>query len=723
MSDAAGLTLDLRDDGVAVVTLDQPGASQNTLRAESADAFEAVLDEALAKGAKALVLISGKPDTFIAGADVTMLEAVETAADAEAISRRGHVAFDRLESSKIPVVAAIHGACLGGGLELALACNARVCSDDPATVLGLPEVQLGLLPGGGGTWRLPQLVGIANALDLMLTGRRLRASKAKRMGIVDEVVPQPILLDVAIQHALAMAGDALSKDRSKTKGLRIDADELQALALEKNPIGRRVLFDQARKKLLSKSLGNYPAPERILDVVATGAAEGRAAGLAAEARAFGELVVSPEAASLMHIFFSMTALKKDTGVDDENIEPRAVRQVGMIGAGLMGAGITYVTVQNADIDVRLRDRDAEGLARGMKTVQGLLDKRVRRKRMSRPEADRLRNRVTTTTTERGFGRCDVVIEEVFEDLDLKHRILADIEASTPDSTIFASNTSSIPIGRIAAAAKRPQNVIGMHYFSPVEKMPLLEIVVTPQTDPEVVATCVALGKKQGKTVIVVQDGPGFYTSRILAPYLNEAAWAIAEGIPIDGLDRALQQWGYPVGPITLLDEVGLDVAAKVGPILVDAFGLRMEPPGTSDQLIADGRLGRKNGRGFYRYDGSKKKGAPKEVDTSVYAALGITPVSAFDTTAVAERCALMMVNEAVMCLDEGIIRSPRDGDIGAIFGLGFPPFRGGPFRYVDRMRPDRIVARLEALAAVHGPRFTPAERLVAMARDDARFYP
>ena len=557
----------------------------------------------------------------------------------------------------------------------------------------------------------------------MLTGRRLRPAKAKRLGIVDEVVPQPILLDVAVQRALAMADGTLAAAGSARKKAGLDADELQALALEKNPIGRKVLFDQARKKLLAKSLGNYPAPERIIEVVATGASEGRAAGLAAEARAFGELVVSPEAASLMHIFFSMTALKKDTGIDDPDVQPRVVRQVGMIGAGLMGAGITYVTVENADIDVRLRDRDAEGLARGMKTVHGLLEKRVRRKRMTRAEADRQRNRVTTTTGSAGFGRCDVVIEAVFEDLDLKHRVLADVEANTPDTTIFASNTSSIPIGRIAAAAQRPQNVIGMHYFSPVEKMPLLEVVVTPQTDPEVVATCVELGKKQGKTVIVVQDGPGFYTSRILAPYLNEAAWTIAEGIPIDGLDRALQQWGYPVGPITLLDEVGLDVAAKVGPILVDAFGLRMEAPGTSDQLIADGRLGRKNGRGFYRYDTKTKKGAPKQVDETIYTALGITPVSAFDATAVAERCALMMVNEAVMCLDEGIIRSPRDGDIGAIFGLGFPPFRGGPFRYVDRVKPEHVVARLEALAATHGPRFAPAERLVQMARTGARFYP
>lgn len=720
------LTLEVLDNGVAIVAINVPGEAQNTLREEfSAEFAEITAQTESDPRVRAVVILSTKPGSFVAGADIEMITRVKSSADAERLSRDGQAAMDRLAASPVPVIAAIDGACLGGGLELALACHKRIASNAPHTQIGLPEVQLGLLPGAGGTQRLPRLIGIAASLDLMLTGKRLRAEKARKLGVVDEVVPPSILRAVAIERALAEAEARAISPASLPPLQRLlgalKAADPKEVALEQNPLGRRVLFQQARKKLLEKSLGNYPAAERIIDVVEHGIEHGLAAGLAKEAEIFGQLVVSPESAQLRNIFFAMTALKRENGVADKTVKPRATKKVAVLGAGLMGAGIAFVSVDKADVDVRLKDRDAAGLNRGMATLHGLFEKKVKRRSLSRAEATRQIARITPATEYSGLKHCDIVIEAVFEDLALKHRVLRDVEAATGPNTIFASNTSSLPITQIADAASRPQNVIGMHYFSPVEKMPLLEIIVTAKTSDEVTATCVELGKAQGKTVIVVRDGVGFYTSRILAPYMNEAAFCIAEGAAIDLVDEALQKWGYPVGPCTLLDEVGIDVAAKVGPIMVAAFGERMAPPGTSDLLIKDGRLGRKNGRGLYRYDG-KKKGGKKEVDTSVYDLVGIKPRRDLDLTDIAERCGLLMVNEAVLCLEQDILMSPRDGDIGAIFGLGFPPFRGGPFRYVDAEGPDRVVAKLRRLQDRFGMRFEPAPMLVEMAQRNRRFH-
>jgi 3-hydroxyacyl-CoA dehydrogenase/enoyl-CoA hydratase/3-hydroxybutyryl-CoA epimerase len=710
---------ELRADGVAIVLMDVPGESMNTLQPSFGPELTELLDE-LEQQPKlvAVVLASGKPDSFIAGADVRMLKTVKTQGDAAELSRAGHRLMARLASFKVPVVAAIHGPCLGGGLEVAMSCHGRVASDDKKTKLGLPEVQLGLLPGLGGTQRLPEKVGVQAALDMMLTGKQIDGRRAQKLGLVDEVVPAAILLDVAAKHALRRAGEKPAAGPRGFKKLAafFDRDAL----LSDNALGRKILFDQAKKQLAQKTHGNYPAPEKILEVVKAGLEGGFQAGLEAEAEAFGELVVSPEAAQLMSIFTATVELKKDTGVDDPEVEARKVGKIGMLGAGLMGAGITFVTV-SAGIPVRLKDKDDAGLQNGMKYVQKLLEERVKRKRMSATERDLLLHEVTPTLDYSGFDTADVVVEAVFEDLALKHRMLKEVEANGHNKTIFASNTSSIPIAKIAEAAKHPERVIGMHYFSPVHKMPLLEIIVTPETAGWVTATAVALGKKQGKTVIVVNDGVGFYTSRILAPYMNEAAWLLSEGVPVEELDRALVEWGFPVGPITLLDEVGIDVGHKVGNIMLAAFGERMTPPPGMDKLVADERFGRKNGRGFYDYSDEKAK--RKKVDPSVYAVLGVNPVTETKPAhEIAERCALQMVNEAALCFGEGILRSARDGDIGAVFGLGFPPFRGGPFRWADTLGALDIVRRLERHEKIHGARFTPAPVLVAMARSGQSFH-
>lgn len=710
----SAVSLAVRDDGVGVISIDVPGEAQNTLKAEFAEQFEAVFAQARRhKGLKGLVVRSGKPGSFIAGADIAMFDRATTAQEVTALSVTCQKAFQEIEDFPVPVVAAIDGACLGGGLELALACKARVCSNSASTVLGLPEVMLGLLPAGGGTQRLPRLIGIAASLELLLTGKQLKPKQALKLGVVDAVVPAGVLLEAAVRQILGKARPIAKKQPLQARAI--------GLALEKNPLGRQILFRQARQQTLKKTLGNYPAPERILDVVERGYARGLKAGYAAEAEAFGELAMTAVSRQCRAIFFAQNALKKESFVASKKVEPRAIRQVGVLGAGLMGSGIALVSASKAGLAVRLKDRDAKGLAYGHQYLRKFYDKRVQRRALSAAEVAAELSLVTGASDYSGFAQLDIVVEAVFEDLKLKHQMLKDVETHCRADTIFASNTSSIPIADIARAAKRPENVIGLHYFSPVEKMPLLEIIATPKTAPEVIAASAAFGKAQGKTVIVVQDGPGFYTTRILAPYLNEATRILAEGVSPQDVDRALMQYGYPIGPVTLLDEVGIDVGTKVAPVLAAAFGERMQPPAAGDLVIKAGFLGRKAGKGFYLYAGQKKGERP--VNPELHALLGVAAGKKLPALDIAERCTLLMVNEAVHCLADGILAEPMHGDIGAIFGLGFPPFRGGPFRFVDGMGADQVVARLQQFAAELGPRFAPAPLLVDMARRNKRFYP
>jgi 3-hydroxyacyl-CoA dehydrogenase / enoyl-CoA hydratase / 3-hydroxybutyryl-CoA epimerase len=715
------LSFELRPDGVAVIKFDVPGEAVNTLQASFAEEFEALITKLDGDpSVKAAIIVSGKKDTWIAGANIDMLKACKTAADAEDLSRMGQRGFLRLEELDKPVVAAINGSALGGGFELALACHARVLSDDKKTVLGFPEVQLGLLPGSNGLQRLTRMVGLQVALDFGLTGKNMRPAKAKKLGVANDVVRKSALVDVAAKLALKLAGHAHDKKKSK---LSLDAKGLTTLALEKNPVGRKVLFNKVREMTNKKTYGHYPATDRIIDVLETFADKGFEMSSDLEARYFGELVMSETSRQLIGIFNATTALKKDTGVDDPEIKARDVRQVGMLGGGLMGGGICYVTMQNANTPIRLKEINLEGLARGHKYVNDIYDERQKKRQITKYERLRKAALFSGSTEYIGFGDVDVMIEAVFENLELKHKVVKQVEEVCGPNTIFASNTSSLPITKIAEGASRPELVVGMHYFSPVHKMPLLEVITTKKTAPWVTATAVALGKKQGKTVIVVNDGVGFYTSRILGPLMNEAAFILAEGVPIEQIDGAMKRWGWPVGPITLLDEVGIDIAAHVGPIMVEAFGERMNPPDTMEKLVADDRKGRKNERGFYLYgEAAKKKGKGKHVDKTVYDVLGIDPKNSLPAEEIQMRCSLQFVNEALRCFGDGILRTPRDGDIGAIFGLGFPPFRGGPFRYVDSVGAAEVLRRIEGYHDRFGARWEPAPVLVEMAKDNKKFH-
>jgi len=711
VASAAPVRMDV-EDGIAVIRLNQPGKPVNVISAGLVEAMHGILGrlEAGGEGVRAAVIISEKKGTWIAGADIEQFKDFKGPADGETASREGQKLLNRLERLVIPTVAAIDGAALGGGLETALACTYRIATDSPRTKLGLPEVQLGIIPGAGGTARLPRLIGIAASLDLMLTGKQLDGRRARSQGIVDEVVPVPVLLREAKRAANDLASGKLKPKGARRRGSPKGVENLPGL--------RGFIFRKARQGVVSKTHGLYPAPLRLLEVVERGLDKPLDAALELEAKAFGELAVTQEARSLVHLFFTSTAAKNDPPVP-EGTRPKPVDHVAVVGAGFMGAGIAAVSAESG-IEVRLKDVKPEAAAKGLKTARDTLIKRAKRKKLKPYQITALTDRVEATAAYTGFHTADVIVEAVFEDVSLKHGVLKEIESHIGADTVLGSNTSTIPIAELAKASARPENVIGLHFFSPVDKMPLLEIITHPGTAPWVTATSHAYGKKIGKTPIVVNDSPGFYANRILSPYMAEAALLLEEGVSIDDLDRAMTRWGYPVGPITLYDEVGLDVAQKAGKIMAAAFADRMKPSQVIDKMVADGRLGRKNGKGFFTYgDDGKKTGA----DESVYALIGAAPRKQVSREEIQDRLGLMMVNEAVRTLEEGVLHSARDGDVGAVMGIGFPPFRGGPFWYVDTVGAQDVVARLKKLEQAHGSRFAPAKMLLDHAAGGKKFFP
>jgi 3-hydroxyacyl-CoA dehydrogenase / enoyl-CoA hydratase / 3-hydroxybutyryl-CoA epimerase len=700
------------ENGIATVTFDLPGEPVNKLSAAVKIEFEALLirlrDDT---GIRAAVLISGKPDTFIAGADIEEFTALTTRAAAERLSFEGQELVSRIETLAKPVVAAIHGACLGGGLELALACHYRIATDHPKTQLGLPEVQLGLIPGAGGCERLPRLIGARAALDMILSGKSERARKALLLGLVDEMVPRSILLSTALAAADRLAREGLPNRPAKT-GLR-------GFLLDRNATGRRLVYRTAAAQVLKRTGGHYPAPLAALEVVKVGLEHGITAGLSDEHRTFGELAVGDVSRKLVQIFFATTALKKDDGIPAGSAVPRQVRRLGIVGAGFMGAGIAGTAVLNVEVDTRLKDAELTRVGKGLRAATAILAERLERRRLTKPQFERLSALLSGSADYSGFGRADLVIEAVYEDLALKRAVLGDVEAVTRADTIFASNTSTIPIGEIASEARHPERVLGMHFFSPVEKMPLLEVIATQRTAPEAIVTAVRFGRRMGKTVIVVADHPGFWVNRILSPYLNEAGLLLSEGTPIELIDGTMTRWGFPVGPVALLDEVGLDVAQKASAVMHENFGERLRPSEAVGRMLGASRLGRKTGSGFYRYRRGHKSGP----DESVYQLLGVRRLESVDAIWVERRLIYSMLNEAAMAWSDGVVRSSRDGDVGALFGFGFPAFRGGPLRVIDDLGAGRVVDALRELRDRYGERFTPAPALEEMVSRGTRYYP
>jgi 3-hydroxyacyl-CoA dehydrogenase/enoyl-CoA hydratase/3-hydroxybutyryl-CoA epimerase len=696
-----------RRDGIVWLVLDDPAKRVNTVSSRLLAAFEGWVEELAAEPPRGLVVVSGKGDGFVAGADIEELRGLTSPTAVRSLLARGHAVTCRFAALPFPKVAAIHGAALGGGLELALCCDRRVATLHPRTTLGLPEVQLGLVPGMGGTQRLPRLIGVPAALDLILTGRQVDARRARRLGLVDEVCDPAVLGDAARRLVEAAAGGG--------RTFRLPFGQRVADLVARVPGADRVVYERARSAVLARTGGHYPAPLAALEVVRRGVRRPLAAALEIESEAFAELVVSPTAKHLMGIFFLKNAVEgRAASVAREARE--IAGPVGVLGAGFMGAGIAQVLAQRG-FQVVLKDRDHASLGRGLAFAAERFGELAARRRLSAAEARGAMSRIVGTVDDAALARCDFVVEAVFEDLELKRRVLAAVEEVGRDGLIFASNTSTIPIAEIAAASRCAENVVGMHFFSPVHKMPLLEVVRQPASSPRAVATTVELGRRLGKTVIVVGDGPGFFTSRVLGPFMNEAAWMLAEGARVEEVDGALERWGFPVGPLKLMDEVGLDIAHHAGREMTARQGERLAPPPVFQRMIDDGRSGRKGGKGFYLYG----TGRAKRVDEAVYRLLDWEP-RPLPEVEIAERCWLQMLNEAARTMEDGVITEPADVDIGVVFGFGFPPFRGGLLREADRVGLGYVVERLDHYAEHHGERLRPAELLRRMAAAGERFH-
>ncbi|MFN8295081.1 MAG: 3-hydroxyacyl-CoA dehydrogenase NAD-binding domain-containing protein [Chitinophagales bacterium] len=717
------ISIEKNANGVCTIWMDQKDEKINKIGPDLIGLFEEVFAELDSDTSiKAFVLSSKKKD-FIAGADIEAFQKVEKPGDWKPIAQKGHQILKKMESSAKPIVAAIHGNALGAGLEIALACHARIASNDKSTKMALPEVKLGLLPGGGGTQRLPRLVGLQASLDMMLTGKNVFAYPALKMGLVDKVVHVSSLQNAAQKLALELTQKPLKHERNQLDikaGFPSLQKALTNIVLEA-PLVNKIVFDQAKKMVDKQAHGNYPAPYKIMECVEIGWNQGIEKGYEAEVEKFEELILSPVSRQLINIFFAMTDKKKNPYGEDK---VKHVKRLGMIGAGFMGAGIAEVSMDD-DMHVLLKDINQDMINSAYKTIYNDYAKKVSKKAMTKIELEEKMALLSGSLNYEDLDNQEIIIEAVFEDLKLKQNILKDVEANAKPDTIFATNTSALPISAIAANAKNPELVIGMHYFSPVPKMPLLEIIKTDKTADWVIATCFDVGVRQGKTVIVVHDGPGFYTTRILAPLMNEAQLMLDEGGDILQIDKEMNLFGYPVGPITLSDEVGIDVGTHImsGELMQEMLKQRpdFKVSKTLLEISKAGYKGRKNKKGFYKYDENGKK-VSGQVDPQIYSFYGGNARKKFDANEIHMRCGMSMVNEAALCLEEGIIENPLDGDIGAIFGLGFPPFRGGPFRYIDTLGAQKVVDILNDLTAKHGARFKPAQILVDYAKSGKKFY-
>ncbi len=677
---------------IAVVTLDLPDEKVNILREDFLRALErSALRLGSEKGVKGAVVLSAKAAGFIAGADIDAIARVRTPEHGSRLAREGQRILDLWSRLPFPVVAAVHGHCIGGGTEFALSCTARLCTVDAH--FSLPEVKLGIFPGFGGTQRLPRLVGLENALDMVLSGRTIRAPEALRIGLVDEVASTDLLSD-ALALARQLADSPASRQRPRVFGAKI----VRRLVLEKNPVGRSVLFRQARAGVLKKTKGHYPAPLKALEVIRRGIDIPIEKGLELEAQEIGPLLASGVCKNLVHVFSLSQRPKKDPSLASKGID---VRRAAVLGAGVMGAGISHLLISKG-IPVVLRDIDQGAIEQALSQVRRLLQGRS--KKLDEAEERRL-ELITGTTRLWGFEEADLVIEAVAERMGVKQSVLRETEPHMYPGAIFATNTSALSLSELQKAAERPEMIGGLHFFNPVHRMPLVEIVRSGQTSERTVATLVSFALKLGKIPVLVADSPGFLVNRLLGVYLNEAALLVEEGIDWQALDRLMEEFGFPMGPFRLIDEVGIDIAVEVAATLGASFSYL--PLSTLlEKANLAGIKGKKDGAGFYLYEkGSRSRPNPQmqeQIHTSSVRRPGVRD---------RKRLLYLMVNEAGRCLEEGVVSAPEDVDAGMVFGAGFPPFRGGICRWADRTGLGEIREKLIELAWGARERFTPCPYL------------
>lgn len=687
-------------EGIGLLLLDDPNSDVNILTSGNLASLDSLL-EAIAsrKDLEALVVSSAKSRIFVAGADIKEIEAISSEEEAFQKAERGKAIFKKLENLKVPTVCAINGACLGGGAELALSCRYRVASFSPYVKIGLPEVKLGILPGFGGSIRLPRLLGLLKSLPLLVTGRLVSAAEALRLGLVDKLFPEKTLLEDA----------AIFARRPKRVSLRRTA---AAWFFEWTLLGRAIVFSKAEKEALQKTEGHYPAPLLILKLLRRTWGKTTDVVFSWESRHFSRLAVTGVSKNLIKAFFLSEKYKKKRWTNS-TVSADGVNICGVIGAGVMGGGIAQL-VSSRDVPVRVKDINEKALSSALKEAMSVYREALKKRRLKRHEIENKMGLISVGLTTAGLRSSDLVIEAVVEDLGVKQKVFRELSELTGPRTILASNTSSLPVTKMAEGCRHPERIIGLHFFNPVGKMPLVEVVRGAQTSADTIERAVLFARRLGKTALVVEDRPGFLVNRLLLPYLNEAATLLKEGLPPERVDQIAKRFGMPIGPIELIDQVGIDVGAKVAHILEEQFGDRMKVSAVLEEARQKGLFGKKSGKGFYCYDGERKT-----VNPEIHFSSSRPGVSEEDAL---KRMTYVMINEAARCLEEKVVESASSVDIGMMMGAGFPPFRGGLLRWADSVGSAAVLKDLERFQKnVDAQRFEPSPVLRRLAAEGRGF--
>ncbi|OGC05654.1 hypothetical protein A3H38_05405 [candidate division WOR-1 bacterium RIFCSPLOWO2_02_FULL_46_20] len=705
--------------GFAQLTFDLPNEKVNKFsEAVVLELKTIVADLKNRSDIKILCIVSSKENIFIAGADIAELDKITTAQEAAEKATAGQDLFNQIENLPFPTVAVINGACLGGGLELALACTYRLVTDNEKTSLGCPEVNLGIVPGWGGTQRLPRLVGLLNALPLILSGKPVKAAKALRIRLADAIAAKEFVKE----KTDAFLEDCLTESGRKKIFKARQMMPLRQRILESNPAGRAIIFFKARQDLIKKTKGHYPAPLKALELIKKTAGRSFKRGLKREARTFAELSPTAISKNLIQLYYTSEEIKKDPGTTAE-VSPREIESSGVVGAGVMGGGIAWL-FSYRDIAVRLKDVNWEAIGKGFAAASGIYQQLKKRCKIKTARINLKMHHLSGTLDYGGFQNLDIVVEAVVENIEVKKELFGQIEARVGAETIICSNTSSLSINEMAAGLKHPERFVGLHFFNPVNRMPLVEVIPGKKTSPQAIATVVALAKKLKKTPILVQDCPGFLVNRILLPYMGEAINLLQQGAGLARIDKLIMEFGLPLGPFLLADEVGLDICFHVMRVLAKSYAPRMKTSRLLEALyIEDKLLGKKAKKGFYLH--SAKKNRPNPLIAARVKAYqqknSITPI-VFSDQEIIERSIFIMVNEASRCLEEKIVAKPAYLDMALITGCGFPPFRGGLLRYADQVGISKIVNTLNNLADKHEAGFRPAKLLTDMAKARKTFY-
>ena len=690
--------------GVATLIFDTPESNANLFSSESISELNRELDTLMvAKDIKVLLMQSAKEHIFVAGADIKEIKKAKEQKEINDFVKSGQDLFTKLEKLPFPTLAIIDGACLGGGLELALACTYRLATSDAHTRLGFPEVKLGILPGFGGTQRLYPLVGYAKAMELILGAKQLKGEKASKLGLVDACVPSGYL-DFKIEEFIQL----IFKGKLDKK---IEANRKGILWYEYVKIARNLIDNIAKKNVLQKTQGHYPAPLEVISLMQKTFLKPLQEGLDAEREAEVKLVLTPESKNLIELFLISEELKNDSF---SKAKPKEINYAAVVGVGTMGSGIAWA-MNHKDIEVRLKVRSLESAAKTIQNIRKLYDGILKRGRLTLREIDLKMDRVTFTKEYIGFGNIDFLLEAVSEDATLKNKIYAEFEELLTKDSIIATNTSSISITELASTLKHPNRFIGMHFFNPVNRMPLVEIIAGDKTDDKTVATVVHLAKRLGKTPIKIKDSAGFLVNRVLLPYLKEAVLIFEEGGKIEAIDKVLLDFGMPMGAFTLIDSVGVDIGSSVATILNNAYGKRMSSSTLMQEMVTKKWLGKKMQLGFYDYKSDK----PVVNQNIAILQRGANPISQEN---IITRTMMIMINEATRCLEEDVVANARYLDMAMVMGTGFPAFRGGLLRYADTLGAKAILKSLNELQFIHGERFIPSQLLKDMAQNNDTFY-